>query len=188
MSETADKEPRNIYQAYGFGAITWVDPLNARAADEQYARSTIGKDGTTVPLDAINFKITHNDIPDDSTIDGIQIGILRKADGAGMIADYALRLVRNNVIIGEDKASGVFWPTDLTLKTYGGATDLWTTTDLTLENIRQRDLGIRLEVYNDDDENRIAYVDVITLRIYYTPPAAVDDPTAINLSHHLDLP
>lgn len=188
MSETAAKEPRNIYQTFSFAEAWWVNPLNARAADAQFATSDIGKETETIPLDAINFKITADDIPDDSTIDGIQVGILRKAAVAGTIVDYTFRLVRSNVEIGENKASGDFWPTSLTLKNYGGAADLWTTTDLTLEEIRQRDLGVRIALYNDDDGGpRLAYIDAITLRIYYTAPELLA-PTAANLSKHIRVP
>jgi len=90
--------------------------------------------------------------------------------GAGnSITDSALYLRKTSGQIGDNKASGGYWPTSDAYATYGGAADTWNA-GLVDTDIKSTDFGIDLSAY-DGQETITAYVDHIQIRIYYTAPS-----------------
>jgi hypothetical protein len=123
-----------------------------------------------------NYGFTSGDIPAGSTIDGIEVKIrCRGAVTAGhLIYDGYIYLRKTSGQVGSNKASGTGWPNTFTDKTYGGATDKWGAT-LSQSDIVSTDFGIDLLAYDlaYTPGNGIPYVDLISIRVYYTAGAAV---------------
>lgn len=181
-------DPNSAYQQVGMAVTPWGNTRNALADDDQYASVGIDKNAWTYHLRLVNYRLTADEIPDGSTIDGIIARVRRYAASGDAIEDLSVYLWREGEEIGDNKASAEFFPTSEEAKDYGAEDDLWGTSDLTDAQVRDCDFGISFRAANNTGGYVIAYVDVIQLKIFYTPPPAVDDPTAINLSHHLDLP
>ena len=181
-------DPNSVYQDKVFGGDQWSNPRKALTDDDQYAQANVPKNGTTYYLYSINYRLTVDEIPDGSTIDGILARIRRYASAGDTIEDLYVQLWREGEAIGDNKASAVFYPTSEEAKDYGAEDDLWGTSDLTDAQVRDCDFGIFFVPSNNTELQRNVYLEVIQLKIFYTPPAAVDDPTAINLSDHINLP
>lgn len=68
---------------------------------------------------------------------------------------------------GENKASGTKWPSTEEIQSYGGAQDLWGE-EWNAEQINSEKFGVALRVNMVGDQ--IAYVDSITIHVYYQLP------------------
>jgi hypothetical protein len=115
-------------------------------------------------------------VPLDTEIVGIEVNINRSSNGNNpSIEDNVVRLLNGGVIVGDNKANLVAWPTTLTMVTYGGPTDLWGA-DWTPTDINSLDFGVTLAVNNTNNGNqgRIATVDSIQVTVYYSYSSTSD--------------
>jgi len=146
----------------------WSSPTNAQARDvTNLATSAIPAFGATDYLRCTNFGLSA-DVPDGATIDGIIVRINRKASLADILLDSDLKLWNGSTVIGDNKASATLYPTSLTDKDYGTASDKWGAT-LTATLIRSSTFGVQLLVINlDEASTRTASVDVVEMCVYYT--------------------
>jgi hypothetical protein len=126
----------------------WTTAMNARTSNNQYA--TITNDSTTTPtyfLRASNFGFS---IPAGVTIKGITVQIERKGslqDNPTHVNDDRVSLIAaNGTILGNNYASGTFWPAADTNITYGGSTNLWGL-PLTQTDINDVDFGVAISVW-----------------------------------------
>lgn len=167
--------PDTGYKLPGTGATfdyldgnTWTNPTYIQARDAINARVTIGHDGHSDWLRGTNFGFDAF-VPAGATIDGILVRIRRYADSGAGINDCQLYLWNGSANIGDNKAAvAVPWPTTLTDKTYGGASDKWGAT-LTDTLIRSSGFGVQLWAGNLDElVNRVARVDCFEITVYYT--------------------
>lgn len=86
--------------------------------------------GETEYLFATNFGFS---IPPAAIICGIVVEVEKSATGIGTVlgiglsyvSDYSVRLVRNGVVTGNNKASATHWTTSEAYHTYGGSNDIW---------------------------------------------------------------
>jgi hypothetical protein len=86
--------------------------------------------GQTEYLQATGFGFA---IPPTAIICGIQADIEKRATGIGNIlgievswvTDYEIRLIKNGVVTGSNKATAAHWSTAETYHTYGGSLDIW---------------------------------------------------------------
>ena len=131
------------------GKNDWSNPDYVKADDDNWATCQPAKNDYGDNLICTNFGFTTDDIPDGSSIDGIEIEIMRKASIADRIKDDFLRLIYNSVEQGGNKASATFWPTSEGTATYGGAADNWGASALTDANIRNSSFGMLLRIYCD---------------------------------------
>lgn len=108
-------------------------------------------------------------LPDDSTVDGIELIIRRTANFENSVSDGSVRLIKRQAITDVDRAKTEAWnagPFESVV--YGGPTDLWgerwTAADL------KNGLGIALTAkYTLTAGNARAYIDSVTAKVYYTP-------------------
>lgn len=109
---------------------------------------------------------------------GITVSVERQASGTG-VRDLELRLLKNGVLSGSDKAdTATNWTTSDTTVSYGGTSDLWGTT-WTPAQINASDFGVSLRVQNTHtSNNRTPHVDAILVSVTYLLPA--DLPNAAN--------
>jgi hypothetical protein len=153
----------------GVGSSDWSNSDGIKdSGGLNYATNNIPSGASTRFL-----KGTHYDfnIPAGATINGIQVAIRRKASGSN-VKDNVVKLVKNNGIVGDNKAysgSDSNWPTsNISTRGYGSSSDLWNET-WSLADINNDNFGVVLSAENtDEDANRVASVDYMTIVITYT--------------------
>ena len=157
------------------GTRTWSNPTNIYLADGTDVASVIGAAEATVYshyLKATDFKFA---IPDGATIDGIIVEYNEKAStnsASKYVADTALKLVVDNTVVGDNKATtSTKWGLSYSWVSYGGATDKWGLTP-TVAEINASNFGVVLEVkLATTFSGPIAYVDAVRITVYYTEAA-----------------
>ena len=146
------------------GTTNWSLLSNVASDNGVYA---LGDNGTSttkylrVPPQSLSA------IPSGSTINGIEINVDRKRAGSAVnVVDNSVRLYKSGTgFVGSDKADGATnWPTSDTVKTYGGASDLWGTTWTRDEIVNNLQFAI-----SATSSSAAAAVDYIQFTIYYTP-------------------
>ena len=108
-------------------------------------------------------------VPADATITGIEVKINRLAVGPPpSIYDTEVSLVINDVVVGDNKASALPWPSSFTIVTYGGPTDLWGTS-WTPAQINSDGFGVVLAANrgNQGQSDKYATVDTMQITVYF---------------------
>ena len=115
------------------GVVAITNPSNAQTSDNSYATSVLLITQVSNYLKVTDFSFS---IPLDATIAGVTVNIERSSNTINGTVDSSVRLVKGDIISGNDKASGALWPTADAVATYGSSTDLWgltlTPTDINL--------------------------------------------------------
>lgn len=153
--------------SYG-GGLDWDNPANAGASDGSYATfsstSVYQYTGYLKGLDG------HFSIPGDATITGIMVQIERHADNFNSVrfVDSSLVLFKNGVLAGDDKYdSGTLYPSDDTVATYGGPSDLWGIT-WNPADVNATDFGVGLAVFPlPPCFPSTVYVNTIQITVYF---------------------
>jgi len=114
-------------------------------------------------------------IPPQSTINGIEVSVTRKEGNSvyGVMQDSSVKIVKNGAITGTEHSAGTTWNTTLTTVTYGSSTDLWGTT-WTPADINAANFGAAIAVteVSSRGTSETAYVDHMTITVYYAPPGS----------------
>lgn len=154
---------------------SWTSPTNAEAADGSYANV-----GDTNPANSHYLKVTNYgfSVPAGSDIQGIEVDVLRHASSNGVnnVTDNALKIVKADGSYGVlNKADMVdVWPTSDTTATYGGSTDLWGET-WTADDVNNSNFGVGLSVALNPDTSVTAFVDYISITVFYSVGANVSN-------------
>jgi len=167
MEVTAYKTPGTCANV-DRGQAAWANPDNAKTSNDAYASSEMGKSGQSNWLRVTNFDFTTTDIPAGATIDGFDVKIERKASPGNAIFDLGLYLRKTAGQQGSNKASAVKWGTSDAEITYNWTSGQFGT--LIDSDIQDSGFGADLAVENYPDGISTAYVDVISIRVYYTIP------------------
>ena len=152
------------------GGAAWSNPGNIVSSNNSYATANLGSIGSTESdsLRATSFGFTTSDIPDGSTIVGIEVGIEKDANGTGAgINDVDVFLRTSGGRVGTNHAVGGNWPTSDAETIYGGAADNWSA-GLNDATVRSADFGCELTVARNNGTSVNARVDAIRIRITYT--------------------
>jgi hypothetical protein len=116
------------------------------------------------PLLASNFQF---EIPSGAKILGISFSINEAAGSENMIADYSVRALANNAVVGLDRGHTTAWTTTFHPEVYGGPSDLWGAT-WTAEAVNGAGFGVALTpLYLETAGNERAYVDFIRATVTY---------------------
>ena len=147
------------------GTVSWVNPGNITANDDNYATFASNNPATSVYLKGTNFGFA---IPAGATINGIKVEVERfEHDGGYNVYDKSVKLVKGGAIVGSDKADLFEWPTVAAYKTYGGSSDLWGTTWLDTD-INSSLFGVVLSAEQRSNGGSNNRVDHIRITVYYT--------------------
>jgi archaellum component FlaF (FlaF/FlaG flagellin family) len=162
--------PGTVTSTKNTGDVEWINPENAKTSDNQYAEAHLPGSATlTEYLNATDFSFK---IPTWSIVKGIKVEVEKKANTGNCVVDQTVRLLKNGVPYGDNKATGVYWPTRETYVTYGGENDLWGGS-WTPEDINSNRFGFILQAMDEACPSRI-YVDHIRITITYTSPIMRD--------------
>ena len=108
------------------GNVSWSNPGNAQASDDEYSKAKLSDTQVTSHyLKATGFGFSSL-IPAGATINGIQVEVERNGSADPKIEDNSVRLVKNGIISGAEKAAAGLWPPpgQEAYKSYGNSTDL----------------------------------------------------------------
>ena len=171
MSVTAYKTPGTCASVPNAGTA-WSNPNNAKTSDDAYASCPLPKLGNKEAISdwlrATNFGFDGvGGVPAGATINGFDVKIEHKASAVSVITDFYLFLRKTSGQVGSSKASASYWPTSDAEVTYTWAAGEFG--GLTAAEIRDSGFGVDLAALNGDSINtQTAYVDCISIRVYYT--------------------
>ena len=144
----------------------WQNPSNARLSDDSRSIVSMTFGGLdSHALQATDFQFT---IPLASTIDGITVEIEKRYVGVG-VQDRSVKLIKNGVVVGSEKASGSAWGAADAFVSYGGATDLWGET-WSVADINASNFGVQLIAFAITSGTSDGEVDSFRITITYTAP------------------
>src|SRR3989344_700802 len=183
---TINKSPTTIEDDEMIGTAQWQNPSNAASNNDSYATTDLsdtnsGEETYAIShyLKAINFGFN---IPNDATIQGIEVDIKRKAGSLdnGNIVDNKINIVVGGGIGFVNEAHLLeFWPEENSSVHYGDSNDLWGTTPKPAD-INSSDFGIAIStgLVKTDNENEAsaqASIDSIKITVTYTTTINVVD-------------
>lgn len=158
----------------GIGNTAWGSPGNITAAGSPYATMSLG---TGAPasnyLQGTGYGFS---IPANATIIGIQVVINRNGSintGSIGYSDVEVRLVKDNVIGGDNKASATLWPSSFGTESYGSSSDLWGQAWAPAD-INDPDFGVALAADHNSSITRTANVDYMQITVTYTVNGSID--------------
>lgn len=155
------------------GTINWNNPSNIYSSDNVKCLSDGMVDNdVTYYLESTNFGFN---IPSTATIDGIVVEIERgDLAGIGGLKDNSVKIIKNGVITGTDKASGTAYPNGDTYKSYGNSTNLWGET-WTYTDINSSNFGVAISSKRTSSgAANTVEIDHIRITIYYTDPLPIE--------------
>ncbi|MCC2626387.1 MAG: putative Ig protein [Thermomicrobiales bacterium] len=151
----------------------WVNPTNIGADDGSNASVTAATFDTTDITHRLWGRAFGFSVPTDATIDGITVEVERHC-AAGSAVDFRVQLT--NAVgsgLGTSKADTVTaWPGSATVKTYGGATDLWGATP-TPADINSGGFGLMMSAQATGN-NTDVHIDFVRITVHYTEAAGTD--------------
>lgn len=110
------------------------------------------------------LEVVTTGIPDSAIIKGVKVRV-EKVIGLGGIHDLLIRLVKNGVPSGGNKATTTNWPATDTYIEYGAIDDTWSLT-LTGTEVNAADFGFHLSVTANTDTS-VARIDHVQMRFFY---------------------
>lgn len=165
-SSTGDTSAGGGTTAVGGGTYNWSNTGNVVSSNNSYATATTGGSGGAF---SYQFKSTNHGftIPDGANIIGITSKMEIKNSSDGIVTEWFVYLVKDGTVVGSNKSDGAVWPVTDTIKTYGGASDLWGTI-WTADDINDPDFGLMIQVFLANFSGApIAQIDHIQLNVAY---------------------
>jgi hypothetical protein len=164
-----------VSSSFTGSSISFSSPLSILTSDNNRASAAALislLEGQTEYLKATNFGFS---IPASATICGIGVSVEKSATGIGnvlflesYVTDNSVRLVKNNVVTGNNKATSTHWGTTDVTASYGGNGDSWGVTLLPAD-INNSNFGV---AFSADVHGLVALipsarVDHINITVYY---------------------
>lgn len=144
------------------GVVAWNNPSNASASDGSFATSVLLISQLSNYLKATGFGFF---VPLDAIINGILVEIQQQSTVSTGTTDNSVKIVKGGIISGNEKATGVSWPTSEAYQSYGGSSDLWGLT-WTPSDINSSNFGVACSA--DAVLASTAEIDYIRITVYWT--------------------
>ena len=147
------------------GTRNWISLEQASSDNGFYLQSVFSAGTETTQYARLPIGDVSS-IPSTATIDGIKVELERRElNTIDNVIDASVRLYKDGTgFVGSDKADTLTeWPTNDTIKTYGGPSDLWGTAWTRNEVVNDLEFGIAVNA----DQGR-ALIDYVKITIYYT--------------------
>ena len=152
---------------YPLDTYTFSSVNNVVSSNDAWATAIMTLNPSTAGwLVCKNFGLV---IPNGSTINGITVRIERSSSRSNRIKDVEIRILKNGLIVGDNKANtSLFWGTTDSIRTYGGLSDLWGTT-WTKNELESSEFGIAIKVSKTNaNSNVAARVDHVDVTVSFT--------------------
>lgn len=165
MSQQGPNSPLTCSDDSSVGTITWLNPDNAQASDNNDATATSILNAYTHYLEATNFGFN---IPGNAIINGILVEIEKHSSLLnGSVVDSEVKIIQNGVIGTVNRASSSDWPSEDTYISYGGNSDLWGLS-WDIGNINAANFGVALSARLLPNGALTARVDHIRITVFYS--------------------
>lgn len=141
------RSPGTTVNDAGHGTHAWANPNNAQTSNDTYSVSAIGVAAISNYHKSTNFGFTIGEIPDDHTINGVEVWAeISEGNAAGTLVQVeSVRLVKGGTIQGDEKSTGSsITGRDTSFKS-GSPTDLHGLT-LTPADVRNSGFGVAIAV------------------------------------------
>ncbi len=146
------------------GQTAWANPANAEVLDGVYA--TVTGSGSvlseTLELSGASFSV-----PPEATITGFQVVVTRHYRGAETAIEGVISLEKGGAGASSTAADTVAWLTTDDSINSGGSTDLWGL-PWAPSNVNSASFGVNYSVNGTGWSTTTAYIDCITVTVYYT--------------------
>ena len=151
------------------GGTDWTNPGNAKVEDGITADETSATSNIDL-CTGFNFSVPHH-----AVITGILVEFKRDSDPGKLATDYSVRIYKNSVAVGTDKANTtVDWAAGtLTWNQYGGIGDLWGTT-WTSDDVNNSNFGAGLSGSKDAGGSNPFHLDATRITIYFTDSTDIE--------------
>jgi hypothetical protein len=179
MASPDTKITGNANNNIAAGTIAWANTDNAEQDNDVGAQASGSVLGTAYSqyLDCRGFDFLG--VPDDATLDGIEVKVKRKQAATGLIKDYVIKLCVSNALAGDNKADTTTqWGQSYGTITYPTAsqTDLW---NAGLDVAKLKDtsnFGVFVQASMTKappSATLLADVDYVSVTVYYTDAVGV---------------
>jgi hypothetical protein len=143
----------------GIGSNAWTLP-NRIQADDGTASNAVCPSNY---LKATNFGFA---IPSNATVEGIVVNVDRSSSQVNTVTETEVKLLKAGTIVGNNAATSNYWPTSLTVASYGSSSGLWGTT-WSYSDINDTNFGVVLATVSSPT-GKTAYVDYVSITVYYS--------------------
>jgi len=184
MAVTSWKAGQICSSDSSIGTLDWVsteffDPLDAdevQASDAKYAGTPAGFGvSNSYYLKCEDFGFTSSDIPSGSTIDGIEVEVVRYRKPTIATVTNLIKLVKGGTISGSDFGNSTDWSTSTETVNFGSSSELgglsFSQSDVTASNFGVA-IAFQSASYMGPTAGRQWYIDRVRIRVNYTLPTA----------------
>lgn len=167
MTWTAWKGPSANSQIGDNGGLAWSSPDNAHTDDDNAALAGGAKNGGISQVRRFTgFGFTTSDIPDGSTINGIEVRFDARAGNVDLVLYSALHDATNGVTAYKSEAAASTSRQDYT---EGGAADLWGNGSIDDADVRASTFGPQFYAENNSTSSALSWdIYYIEVRVDYT--------------------
>ncbi|WP_276501837.1 T9SS type A sorting domain-containing protein [Terrimonas pollutisoli] len=194
-STTGAHTSSSVANNSGLGSITWSNLANTVLSDNSYSSAgTLLGVLATANTQYLVFKDFNFSLPAGAAICGIEVSREGSASGllvGSSIRDNSVRIIKNNVIDGDDKASATNWTGSDATTTYGSVSDDWGLS-WTAADINSSDFGVAISARMSAGLASLfltANVDRVSITVYYNLilPVQLESFTAKANQHKVEL-
>ncbi|OSZ77857.1 hypothetical protein CAP36_16000 [Chitinophagaceae bacterium IBVUCB2] len=144
----------------------WADTDNALKSDDNYTSFGNISGGISSYTQYLRVEKFDFNIPEGAIIKGIKVDIER-SDPNQASSDYSIRIIKEGVISGTNKSTGLAFPLTDAYQTYGGPTDLWGET-WGFKNINGANFGVAISSQRNTASGTTAgQIDDIQVTVYW---------------------
>ena len=170
---------------------SWVSVENANGSDDVYADFSNLNTSSNSYTDYLHINKFQLGVPSGKIITGIEVTIER-SDPDQNTADYSVKILKYDMVTGDEKSSGVTYTVTDSEITFGGPTDLWGEI-WTDDMINDNGFGIAIAAQRIDGSmgNTSGRIDNVVMTVYYenasTLPVSLTNFTAKKNNKSIDL-
>lgn len=152
---------------------SWVSVENVEGSDDLYSDFGNLNTGSNSYTDYLHVNKFLLDIPLDAIITGIQVAVER-SDPNQNTADYSIRILKYDMVTGDEKSTGEAYAAIDTYRSFGGNSDLWGEL-WTPEMINDNGFGIAIAAQRIDGNpgQTDGRIDDITITVFYDQPSTL---------------
>ena len=146
----------------------WFSVENAQGSDDVYTDFGDLNTSSNSYTDYIHVNKFGLDVPATAIITGIEVNVER-SDPDQNTADYSVRIIKYDIVTGDEKSTGDAYTASDSYKTFGGSADLWGEA-WTPDMINDNGFGIAIAAQriNGSSGTTSGKIDNISITVYYS--------------------
>jgi hypothetical protein len=149
------------------GTVAWQN-LPGAQCDPDENRAMSGNASGNVHTQYLRFNNFGIQLPDECTISGIELTLVRRSLAGNAVSDRTVQLLRNGMPVGHNQRYAQIWEAEWTGATYGGPLDTWGQ-KWTAAELRSPGFGLLFDASIQGPEDR-AEIDQVLMTVYFQQP------------------